>query len=537
MRPTMNPARRLIFNSLPTIGGCRVGRGLRWCGVLLCGVLVLIVSPCHAAEGLSATWDVEDPLTSSPFSYHVYLPASVQSDPQHPRPLLMIYHGAAGPGNAHQSAIATRNFWRDFADQYQVILAAQIATGTQGSWIPSTAERRMHLIIDDLRARSQVDETRLIAWGFSAGGHLLHDIVLRRGQRFAAYAVRAGAIDGYAGPSVIGQAHRRVPVHLSVGVDDPLLPFVQSDQSRFVAGGWIEGDELIHRVSGGGHSYTVNDLRHAGSFMLAQASSEPISAVHSGLWFDPEQPGHGLVIEVIDGDQGQASRINGYWYAFDQQQPLWLTGLGAIENHRALIDLLVADGGQFPPRFRDEDITLDDWGPLRLTTSAADAAHLWWDGTRSDMGQGSLPLRKLGQTSTSGHACLAGSYYPSESPGHGLTVTVLDGGSDTDLAVVTWFVYVDGEQTWLIAQGPMQDHRIQSAPVQLLSGGQFGEAFDSEQVVRQDWGELSIEFDPMGDQLRVDWVSDLASFSSDTLIMDRLTRLSGSACQVPAVIP
>jgi len=78
-------------------------------------------------------------------------------------------------------------------------------------------------------------------------------------------------------------------------------------------------------------------------------------------------------------------------------------------------------------------------------------------------------------------------------------VTILDLGSGSDLVVVTWFVSVQGRQTWLIAQGPIVDRRIDAAPAQLLEEGHFGEAFEADQVQRLDWGSLNIEFDQTGE--------------------------------------
>ncbi len=501
------------------------GRLLRW--LMLAG----LASVGHAQTGQSLTLQLTDTSNGSAYQYHLYVPQSVLQADQDLAPLLLVYHGTAGPGNAHQSAIATRNFWRDIADRNGFAVAAQIGTGSQGGWIPAVAERRMHQIIDDVISRYPVDEGRLLAWGFSSGGHILHDFMLRRGQRFRAYAVRAGAVDAYAGNSVFAQAHRTIPVHISVGVDDPLASFALADYSRFLNAGWSEGQDLVYRTGNGGHTYTEQDLADSWSFLHTHIAAVHQPHVYSGLWYVPVQSGQGLIIEVLAPQSGVGeSRINAYWYHFLDGEPVWMTGLGTLRENQANIPLLITSSAGFPPQFDSDDVNLEEWGELVLRFSDERNAHLYWDAEDPRFASGYLSLEQLGFVDQGPVGCLSGSYYQPTESGHGFTLTLLQ-GIEHPVAFITWFVYVDGVQTWLVSQAEIIDNRITDAPVFIYSGGQFGDQFDQASLQQSDWGSLSLSIRDDG-SVDVEWQSDMPGFSSGSLRLLRLTGIAGVQCQM-----
>jgi cyclophilin family peptidyl-prolyl cis-trans isomerase len=69
----------------------------------------------------------------------------------------------------------------------------------------------------------------------------------------------------------------------------------------------------------------------------------PIQAVHSGSWFDPNNPGVGFNIEVTN--QGKAADrpiMTLYWYDFSNGNQIWLTGTSGFDwgDSEVTIDLL-----------------------------------------------------------------------------------------------------------------------------------------------------------------------------------------------------
>ena len=201
------------------------------------------------------------------FDYFVVAPTGPA--PSEGFPLLVAWAGAAGPGLAVDAARRLRDDWLSVARAAGLIVVAQVATGASGGWIPQTAETRLLAILESVRNEWPTDDSRRYAFGFSAGGHVLHDIALRDVAEFAAYAVRAGSLEAYAGVDAASGAARIVPLWLSVGTSDSLLPLVREDRDRFQKAGWQS--QLEYRETPDGHRYGVVDLQSAWSFVCRQA--------------------------------------------------------------------------------------------------------------------------------------------------------------------------------------------------------------------------------------------------------------------------
>lgn len=147
-------------------------------------------------------------------------------------------------------------------------------------WVPSTDYAVMHAVqavLNDIAAHYDIDASRIHGWGFSAGGHVLHDLALRQRDGapdihdLAAYAVSAGALQGYACTSsvdcaaLLTQVARRIPVDLRVGGSDPLLPYLQADHARFQAAGW--GADAALSVFPAGHVVVPSQLQPTWDFL------------------------------------------------------------------------------------------------------------------------------------------------------------------------------------------------------------------------------------------------------------------------------
>ncbi len=101
---------------------------------------------------------------------------------------------------------------------------------------------------------------------------------------------------------------------------------------------------------------------------------------------------------------------------------------------------------------------------------------------------------RLSRAVDGGHS---GSWYNPAKDGHGL---VLDVTQDTDgsgaRAMVSWYHYAadgSGEQIWLTGVGPVVGDTAIVEAIQ-TSGAVFGEAFNADDVVRINWGQIKIKF-------------------------------------------
>ncbi len=185
-------------------------------------------------------------------TYYYYIPNSYQ--PSQPIPLMVVWHGAAGAGNAPAAAENMRDFWQSEAELYGFIVVAQVATGSSGGWVPNVDAARLGDIIDDIDARYNIETTRKYIWGFSAGGFVAHAIALNNADYFAAYAV-SGAHLGYAlsaGYPPSG-ASRQLPVYISVGLQDSHYTAAENDLSLFISSDWQVDKNLWFETFNGGH--------------------------------------------------------------------------------------------------------------------------------------------------------------------------------------------------------------------------------------------------------------------------------------------
>jgi poly(3-hydroxybutyrate) depolymerase len=215
-------------------------------------------------------------------TYYLRVPASYS--PAHPLPLVLALEGQAGsPAAAVTAAQAVRNAWVSVADANRFIVIAPVATGASGGWIappPNPSDYDIFAAaIADTEAAYNIDTSRRIGWGFSAGGHVMHDIMYNDYgapvsiDTFAAYSVSAGALEAFAcsSPStcnaLVATASRHIPIDIHVGSTDPLLPYATSDSSIFINNGWVLSQDLWFTTFAGGHTYATAQLLEAWSHL------------------------------------------------------------------------------------------------------------------------------------------------------------------------------------------------------------------------------------------------------------------------------
>lgn len=216
-------------------------------------------------------------------NYYLYLPTNYT--PVRPWPLLVALHGAGGPNTSTSSAQQVRADWSASALADGFAVAAPVGSDTQGGgWIapdingqgPSDYDA-IAAVIADVKAHYNVETTREYAWGFSAGGEVLDDIVLTawsgmNADTFAGYAVTGTALAGcptYNAVSscVPANAARIIPQDIHIGQNDPIYTqgYATSDKNAFLAAGWTLGTTLWFTVftdgnPAGGHTYSTADL-------------------------------------------------------------------------------------------------------------------------------------------------------------------------------------------------------------------------------------------------------------------------------------
>jgi Domain of unknown function (DUF4331) len=128
-----------------------------------------------------------------------------------------------------------------------------------------------------------------------------------------------------------------------------------------------------------------------------------ISPAISGSWYDNQNPGHGLNLEVVTGTQGD--RLNVSWLAYDNGgRQLYLVGTGPISGTTATVPVAVTSGGRFPPPFTASQVTVRPVGQLTFSFSGCNNGSVTYALTDPNLPMsGTVPLNRL--TSISGLSC------------------------------------------------------------------------------------------------------------------------------------
>lgn len=131
-----------------------------------------------------------------------------------------------------------------------------------------------------------------------------------------------------------------------------------------------------------------------------------------------------------------------------------------------------------------------------------------------------------GQINRTPDGTYAGTYYDSSRSGEGILLEIT---GDPPVIVLTWYSYTPdgtGNQIFLIGSAPVLNNQA-VVPMQITSGAMFGDDFDADDVLRTDWGTLTITFVSCTRAI-IEYSGDLPGYGSGVLTQTRLTPpLSG----------
>jgi hypothetical protein len=256
----------------------------------------------------------------------------------------------------------------------------------------------------------------------------------------------------------------------------------------------------------------------------------PVGARSSGLFADPAQDGHGLVLHAVDG----GARVVASWFTYLSGEPRWFSGVGDVVGNRVSIPMTIGAGGDFPPRFSSTQVRTAPWGTLELEYLDDDQVGLSWTSSQSGFLAGTQVLRRISQPASDAQApalgivpCHQGAWFDPSQPGHGMVVE-LQGQPGARTLVLLWYAYLEGQPRWLLGAGPV-DGATATLTVVAPTGADFQPRFLPSRVVRQPWGQL--RFTALGaDRARVDWDSTLPGYGSGSLALTRAYGLAGRDC-------
>ena len=130
---------------------------------------------------------------------------------------------------------------------------------------------------------------------------------------------------------------------------------------------------------------------------------------YSGAWYNPEQPGEGFVVEVLQDDQALV-----YWFTYvadGSGEQAWMTGVGDLGDPPVVgpptapapppgtpleVETLWQPiGATYGPDFDPADVERIDWGWLGILFDDADSGHVYFESHLEDFGTGDFPIERL----------------------------------------------------------------------------------------------------------------------------------------------
>lgn len=251
----------------------------------------------------------------------------------------------------------------------------------------------------------------------------------------------------------------------------------------------------------------------------------------SGLWFNPDENGHGLQLEQIESNGTKA--INFSWFAYHQGKPFWLVGIAPLEGQNARIPVSFTRGTGFGGAFNSADVEVIPWGFVDLELND-ERLNLAWETNHPDFVDGQMQMQRLAVIKAVSvkadvlNSCHSGSWYNPSENGHGFFVDVVKVADETQMTLA-WYHYLEGKQNWVVAQGPVFGNLAQLTGYS-GNGGLFPPNFESTQVALSEWGYLQFEMLSQS-KANISWTGTSAAFPPGELMLEKLTALDRYQCQ------
>jgi len=179
---------------------------------------ILIAACLLAASAFAGPSIVKETLEIAGVSrtYYLYVPRALPEKTA--VPLLLTFHGSGRNGRSLVEK------WTKLADANGFIVAGLDATDSEGWAVPADGPDAVKALVEILRTRYSVDESRVYVFGHSAGAVFGLKLGLMESEYFAAVAIHAGSFRQPDEYQVLPLARRKVPLKILVGDRDQYFP-------------------------------------------------------------------------------------------------------------------------------------------------------------------------------------------------------------------------------------------------------------------------------------------------------------------------
>jgi plastocyanin len=129
-----------------------------------------------------------------------------------------------------------------------------------------------------------------------------------------------------------------------------------------------------------------------GRITVNASSAIAIGPGFTGAWYDPQQSGHGLFLEVLP-----ENRLLAWWFTFtpDGAQQSWFGGVGTYSGNSATMAVNLTIGGRWIPNFDRASIVNNPWGTLNFTFTDCNTGRVDFASTYPGYGSNHMDLTRL----------------------------------------------------------------------------------------------------------------------------------------------
>lgn len=265
---------------------------------------------------------------------------------------------------------------------------------------------------------------------------------------------------------------------------------------------------------------------------------QPIHRSVSGSRFEPARSGEGTTMHLLDNDQAYV-----YWFTYTEWgRQMWLTGMipdTDSERPGLHFDLIrpesfpATDGGRvfdYPVRGELRYDLLEDGSLGGLQVYDINTSSSGYVPQPTGLRVNHVALTRLNGTRCDDDELprLSGVWHNPDIESDGFVVEILPDRR----AAVYWFTWVPGAhvQAWLTGAGTLDDSlTIHIDEMIRPTGGEFGQAFDPNAVVPEDWGSLTIAFDDES-QAELSYSSNDGRWGNGGYALERLTTPKLADC-------
>ena len=265
----------------------------------------------------------------------------------------------------------------------------------------------------------------------------------------------------------------------------------------------------------------------------------------SGQWFDPNQSGHGLVVDVLPPQSNGDHLMSVIWFVYDNGQPTWLIGAGtphagtgadAGKTVLPMNQVGIFQGRSFP--IGETNASPSVWGSITITFADANTGVMNWTTNYPGFNSGTMELTHFLPVGVPAQdvagaqvkACYSGNWKEPTKSGHGFEFEVIPSSPPT--LAVDWFAYSpSGAPVWLQGAGAVSGNGA-TMQLQLLdgSGAQFPPLFDGTKLTQHIWGSLAVTFTDSS-HAHVSWNSTIPGYGSGAIDVVPTFGLDRRNCQ------